>query len=169
MSEEAFRIDDDWCTLVWLVMTTGMRRGELAALRFSHIDLDQEVVRVHRNWVRGKEKDTKTHQRRRIALDSETVALLREQRDRVAERVGESGAEFRDDLFVFSSVETPDHTGPYAPNAMTPRYRKRRPASVSRPTYTALRPYSATELPTAGVDLPTVSGRLGHGGEKRRR
>lgn len=88
-------------------MTTGMRRGELAALRFSHIDLDQEVVRVHRNWVRGKEKDTKTHQRRRIALDSETVALLREQRDRVAERVGESGAEFRDDLFVFSSVEIP--------------------------------------------------------------
>jgi len=28
----------------------------------------------------------------------------------------------------------------------------------------ALRHYSATELLTAGVDLPTVAGRLGHGG-----
>ncbi|WP_406692310.1 tyrosine-type recombinase/integrase [Saccharopolyspora sp. ID03-671] len=33
----------------------------------------------------------------------------------------------------------------------------------------ALRHYSATELLTAGVDLPTVSGHLGHGGEERRR
>ncbi|MDI2031698.1 tyrosine-type recombinase/integrase [Saccharopolyspora sp. TS4A08] len=164
LSEEAFRIDDDWGTLVWLAMTTGMRRGELAALRFSHIDLDQEVVWVHRNWVRGKEKDTKTHQRRRIALDSETVALLREQRERVAGRVGEAGAEFREELFVFSSVETPDHTQPYSPNAMTPRYKKMATRLGIDTHLHALRHYSATELLTAGVDLPTVSGRLGHGG-----
>jgi integrase len=29
----AFALDDDWGTLVWLVMTTGMRRGEVYALR----------------------------------------------------------------------------------------------------------------------------------------
>jgi integrase len=29
----AFAVDGDWGTLVWLVMTTGMRRGEVCALR----------------------------------------------------------------------------------------------------------------------------------------
>jgi hypothetical protein len=33
--DEAFRMDDDWETSVWLVMTTGMRRGEFCGLRFS--------------------------------------------------------------------------------------------------------------------------------------
>src|SRR5690606_40227961 len=63
--EEAFRMDDDWGTLVWLAMTTGMRRGELVGLRFSRIDLDTEVIDLRRSWVGGKEKDTKTHQNRR--------------------------------------------------------------------------------------------------------
>lgn len=87
--EEAFRMDEDWGTLVWLAMTTGMRRGELCGLRFSRVDLDAEVIDLLRNWVLGEEKDTKTHQNRRIALDSETVALLREHRARVEARVKE--------------------------------------------------------------------------------
>jgi transposase len=33
LAEEAFRMNDDWGTLVWLVRTTGIRRGELCALR----------------------------------------------------------------------------------------------------------------------------------------
>jgi integrase len=60
--EEAFRMDVDWGTLVWLVMTTGMRRGELCGLRFSRLDLDGEVIDLRRSWVGGREKDTKTHQ-----------------------------------------------------------------------------------------------------------
>jgi integrase len=70
-------------------MTTGMRRGELCGLRFSRVDLDAEVIDPRRNWVLGKEKDTKTHQNRRIALDSETVILLREHRARVEARLTE--------------------------------------------------------------------------------
>lgn len=31
--DAAFDLDDDWGTLVWLVMTTGVRRGEICALR----------------------------------------------------------------------------------------------------------------------------------------
>jgi integrase len=79
--DKAFQLGDDWGTLVWLVMTTGMRRAEVAGLRWHNIDLDAEVVEIRRSYVqsygKGKEKDTKTHQMRRLALDSETVALLR--------------------------------------------------------------------------------------------
>jgi integrase len=109
LADEAFRMDDDWGTLVWLVMTTGMRRGELCGLRFSRIDFDTETVDVRRNWVNGKEKDTKTHQSRRIALDSETLALLREHRERVKARVEALGTTFSDDLFVFSSFRVACH------------------------------------------------------------
>jgi len=60
----AFATDDDWGTLAWLVMTTGMRRGEVCALRWSRVDLDVGVVDVRRSYrLRhgvGVEKDTKT-------------------------------------------------------------------------------------------------------------
>lgn len=162
--EEAFRINDDWGTLVWLAMTTGMRRGELVGLRFNRVDLDAEVIDLRRNWVGGKEKDTKTHQNRRIALDSETVALLREHRERVAERVRSVGGEFAEDLFVFSGTRSPDHKEPYSPNAVTQRYKDMAIRLKIDTHLHALRHYSATELLTAGVDLRTVAGRLGHGG-----
>lgn len=164
LSEEAFRMDDDWGTLVWLAMTTGMRRGELVGLRFSRIDLDDEVIDLRRNWVRGIEKGTKTHQNRRIALDSETVVLLREHKERVRERVESVGSEFTEDLFVFGASKTPDHSEPYSPNAITQRYKDMADRLGIDTHLHALRHYSATELLTAGVDLPTVSGRLGHGG-----
>jgi integrase len=162
--EEAFRMDDDWGVLVWLAMTTGMRRGELVGLRFARLDLDAEVIDLRRNWVGGKEKDTKTHQNRRIALDTETVVLLKEHRQRVEARVTELGRKFTDDKFVFSGSRTPDHSEPYSPNAVTQRY-KDMAARLGIDTHLhALRHYSATELLSAGIDLRTVAGRLGHGG-----
>ena len=75
--EAAWAQDDAWGTLVWLVMVTGMRRAELLALRWTDVDLAAGVVTIRRNYVRagGKsvEKDTKTHQMRRLALDPTTV------------------------------------------------------------------------------------------------
>ncbi|HEX5403747.1 MAG TPA: tyrosine-type recombinase/integrase [Pseudonocardiaceae bacterium] len=164
LSEAAFEMDEDWGTLVWLVMTTGIRRGELCALRFSRIDLDAEILTISHNWVNGKEKDTKTHQSRRIALDSATVALLRDHKRRVQERVEKLGGKFTDDLFVFASLKTHDHRTPYAPNAVTQRYKDMAARLDIKTHLHALRHYSATELLTAGIDLRTVAGRLGHGG-----
>jgi integrase len=164
LSEAAFKMDEDWGTLVWLVMTTGIRRGELCALRFSRIDLDAEILTISHNWVNGKEKDTKTHQSRRIALDSATVTLLRDHRKRAQEQIEKLGENFTDELFVFSSLGTPDHRTPYSPNAVTQRYKDMAARLNIKTHLHALRHYSATELLTAGIDLRTVAGRLGHGG-----
>lgn len=61
--DAAWAQDDDWGTLVWLVMVTGMRRAELLALRWSDVDLETGVVKVRRNYIRANrksiEKDTK--------------------------------------------------------------------------------------------------------------
>jgi integrase len=157
-------MDPDWGTLVWLAMATGIRRGELCALRFSSIHFDEETLDLRRNWVGGREKDTKTHQARRIALDATTLGLLHAHRERVQARVESLGGRFTDDLFLFAGLKTVDHTEPYSPNAVTQRY-KDMAARIGIATYLhALRHYSATELLTSGVDLRTVAGRLGHGG-----
>jgi integrase len=59
---------------------SGARRGELIALRWSSVDLvggslliERAMVQVGREAI---EKDTKTHQARRLALDAGTVDLL---------------------------------------------------------------------------------------------
>ncbi len=166
--DAAFAMDDNWGTLVWLVMTTGIRRGEVCALRWRDIDLDDETIEIRRNYVLhkgvGVEKDTKTHQMRRIALDSETVALMREQKARVAARAVELGGELTEQMYVFGGVKSPDHRTPYSPHAVSSRYRDMAERLGIQTHIHALRHYSATELLTAGVDLRTVAGRLGHGG-----
>ena len=77
----AWQKNEDWGTLVWLTMITGPRRGELCGLRWQRVDLDNAVITYRRAAAQVGtdiyEKDTKTHQQRRIALDSETVEILR--------------------------------------------------------------------------------------------
>lgn len=61
----------------------------MCPLRWRDIDLDAETIDIRRSYILhkgvGTEKDTKTHQMRRIALDSETVTLLRDHHRRVGQ------------------------------------------------------------------------------------
>src|SRR4029453_10848209 len=86
----AWARDADFGTLLWLGVTTGARRGELCALRWPHVDVGARELLIERSLVqrgrRRKEKDTKTHQARRIALDEATMAILAEHHDRCRQR-----------------------------------------------------------------------------------
>jgi integrase len=77
--ERAWSRDPDWGAFVRVKMTTGMRRGEICGLRWSLVHLDQAVLTIRRTVFIGQrgelqEKDTKTHQQRRVVLDPETAA-----------------------------------------------------------------------------------------------
>ena len=170
-AEEAARLleeawaDPDWGALVWFAMTTGLRRGELCGVRWSHVDLKSGTVSIWRAIARYDgvlvEKDTKTHRRRRITLDPETVAVLVEHRERAVERAASLATTLRPDAFVFSLA--PDSSTPMKPATVGQRY-SRMAARLNIDTHLhSLRHYSATELIAAGVDIRTVAGRLGHG------
>ena len=62
--------DPDWRTLVWLTMVTGLRRGELCAIRWRHVNVPSAVLSLEKSISqRGRqtwEKETKTHQQCRI-------------------------------------------------------------------------------------------------------
>jgi integrase len=161
--------DPDWGTLIWTAMTTGARRGEICALRWSDVDLDPEhgVLWLRRGisrdgsdrWVEG---DTKTHQQRRVTLDPETVAVLTEHRERCRARAKALGLPLAEDAFLFSAE--PDHSRFLTPGSLTQRYDRLAGRLGIDTTLHKLRHYSATELISAGVDVRTVAGRLGHAG-----
>jgi integrase len=103
--EAAWQRDDEWGLYIWLAMVTGARRGELLALRWRHIDLDAAMLTVRRNYVRaggaGHDKDTKSHQMRRLSIDEVTVGLLRRYRESCEEFFAILGVPLTTDLYVF--------------------------------------------------------------------
>lgn len=163
--DEAFK-DPDWGMLVWLAMTTGARRGELCALRWDRLDLDAGVLDIRTSLAqisrRVWEKDTKTHQRRRIVLDAQTIALLAAYRAEAERSARLLDAPLRDTDYIFSG--SPEHSEPLRPDTVTQRYTRMCQRLGYDMHIHQLRHFSATELIAAGVDVRTVAGRLGHGG-----
>ena len=89
--EAAEAEEADFGVFLRLAASTGARRGELCALRWSDIDLAAGSVTIGRSLVDSAdggyvEKDTKTHAARRIALDASMVKTLRAHKQRQAER-----------------------------------------------------------------------------------
>ena len=106
-------------------------------------------------------KDTKTHQGRRVSLDPETVTLLRQHKAVATQRLQLLGLELGGKTWLFSAQ--PDLSKPRDPSSLTRRYGRLVAKLGIQTQLKELRHYSATELLTAGVDLRTVAGRLGHG------
>jgi integrase/DNA-binding transcriptional regulator YhcF (GntR family) len=162
---EAFK-DLAWGMLVWVAMTTGVRRGELCALRWDLLDLDNALVTIRTSIAQdGRktwEKSTKTHQQRRITLDAETVGLLRAYKQECEEQAAKVSQKIKPDGRVFSSAI--DHSTWLKPGTVSQRYRRMCEKLHWDMNIHELRHYSATELISAGVDVRTVAGRLGHGG-----
>jgi integrase len=138
----------------------------MLALRWSDVDLERGVVTIGRGLVQGPdgrlvEKDTKTHQTRRVALDAPTTAALVDHRAAAVERAEQCGAALADDAFVFAGDVT--GTTPWYPDSASRRFRRAcDDAGLKDVRLHDLRHYVATRLLSAGVDVRTVAGRLGH-------
>ncbi|MFC4471695.1 tyrosine-type recombinase/integrase [Streptomyces xiangluensis] len=159
----AWQRDLDWGTFLFMTMVTGSRRGELCALRWSDINLDRlELFVKHSNNGR-RIKDTKTHQRRKQAIDVITRSVLVAHRARAEERCKVLDGELARDAFVFSGEA--DSSAPLVPSSVSQRYRRlANKLKIHTHRLKDLRAYNVTELLGAGADVRTVAGRVGHGG-----
>ena len=143
-----------------------MRRGELLALRWSDVDLDGAKLRVEQSLeqtkagLRFKAPKTK-HGRCTISLPGSVVAELRahwkaqqEQRLKLGQGRGS------DDALVFAKWDGTARS----PNATTREW-TRAMAQLKLPPVTmhALRHTHASQLIASGMDVLTISRRLGHG------
>jgi integrase len=163
--EAAAKVNPSLPTYLRLAAATGARRGELCALRWKHVDLERRRLTVARSIVEvgGEliEKDTKTHQVRKVSLDEETVAVLTAHRTACKELAGKCGATLSPSSFLFSHEV--DFSTPWRPNYATLAFgRLRDELGLDGVKLHHLRHFSATQLLSAGIDIRTVSGRLGH-------
>jgi integrase len=152
-------------TIATILLGTGLRRGELLALRWQDVDLDGGTLRVEQALEETKRgglvfKAPKTrHGRRTVTLPPSTVALLRDLRRTQQEQHLMLGkGKLSKDALVF-----PDWDGSArSPHTLTQQWRKAMKAAGLKITLHSLRHTHASTLIASGLDVLTISRRLGH-------
>ena len=156
---------DDRLAFAWaLLLCRGLRRGELAGLRWSDIDLAGPVARVNRTRVlvdgHAVESDPKTAAgRRAVPLDAMLVELLKSHRARqAAEKLG-AGPAYEDGGWLVA-----DELGrPLYPDYVSERFAHLTRAAGLRPIRLHDTRHSAASLMLAsGVPVKVVADLLGH-------
>ena len=147
-----------------LGLATGMRRGELLALRWQDVDLDAGKLRVEQSveqtkaGLRFKSPKTK-HGRRTITIPPSIIAELRahwtdQQERRLALGTGKAPA----GALVFPTWDFAVRS----PNALTKEWSVAMAEAGMTVSLHSLRHTHASSLIAAGVDVLTISRRLGH-------
>jgi integrase len=148
-----------------LALATGLRRGELLALAWSHIDLNSAKLRVERSLEQTRAglrfKQPKTRRgRRTISLPPWMVRDLRAHRKEQQElRLKLGFGQLLDDDLVFPNPEGEVRS----PNAFSKEWRRTAVTlKLRQVSFHAFRHTHASQLIAAGMDVLTISRRLGH-------
>jgi len=149
-----------------MALATGMRRGEILALRWSDIDFKSNTVRVERSLEETRAglrfKSPKTRKgRRTISLPSSVIEpLLRARKSQLETRLALGLGKPDHETLVFS---LPDGS-PRSPDNLSRDWRMAVKAlKLPSVMFHALRHSHASALIAKGLDVLTVSRRLGHG------
>lgn len=146
-----------------LAVLCGLRRGEISALRWQHINLAAGQVAVVQSAEQTKDgvryKEPKSGRARTVALSATVVDELRAHRLRQAEELLRLGVRVTDATFVY----TREDGEPMQPNTLTHDWdRKIAGTGLPRLRFHDLRHAHATHMLSSGVHPKVASERLGH-------
>jgi integrase len=147
-------------TMGMVGLLSGMRLGEVLALRWSRVDLDKKVIEVRealeqtkKHGIRFKVPKSKAG-RRDITLPDALVEALREfRRQQLELRLKLGAGRLPDDALLFANPEGE----PRAPGSVSRAW-----SDATGVGYHSLRHTHASQLIAADVDIVTISKRLGH-------
>jgi integrase len=149
-----------------VALTSGLRLGELLALRNSRVDLDAKTIEVCEALEETKAKGVVLKPpkskagRRTLTLPEITVEALREHRKQLLERRVKLGlGRLGPDDLLFANLEGK----PLRPSAVSSDWGNlAERIGMPEITFHALRHSHASLLIASGVDIVTISKRLGH-------
>lgn len=157
--------EEDWVyPALHMLVYTGVRRGELLALRWDHVDLDSGEVRIAYSLGRRSKglirKQPKTARGiRTINLDARTVDVMRQHKARQERHKAAMAGAYEDDGVVFA-----DELGRWLNPMRLTRVVKRLGKKVGHPEAKPhnLRHFHATVSLKRENNIAVVSQRLGH-------
>ncbi len=159
------KFGDDWPLLFRLACASGMRRGELLAVRWSSLD-DSGVLFVDAGIVAAEgtllSKTTKTGDSRYVQLDNVTVERWHALKGVHLSRLHAFEIPFSDDMYVFASL--PEGTAPIRPDRVTKVWDMLRSELAINPKleFRGLRNWHISTLDELGFDLAKIGRRVGH-------
>jgi integrase len=160
--------EPDFELFVRLSATTGLRPGEVCALRWCDLDPKAAELEVTGNIVTAKglprgyarRKPKSKHSERLLALGGRTAALLERRWAEARAAAAELGGELDEEAYVFPRV--PDGSLPQRPDAMSRLFTELVERLGHEYTLYGLRHFMATQLGAVAA-TGTVRGRMGHG------
>ena len=157
--------DKDRSGHLWYLALSGLRRGEIAGLRWSDIDFDAGTITIARNRVQAGaanvvENEPKTLSScRTLPLDEGLVAVLKRASVRYAQARLALGAAHTDSGYVAVN----EAGEPYSPDSLTRMWHKLTTAAGVRPIRLHDARHSCgTALHLRGVPLAVIAKWLGH-------
>lgn len=139
------RPEPEWWTMILLALKTGMRQGEILALRWEHVDLDRGVIHVRRSVWEGTEKRPKSKKPRDIPISAVREALVQHRHERGP--------------YVFCNAEGKPFT---KQECRRPLARALKRAGLPHFGWHSFRHTFASHLVMKGVPLPAIQQLLGH-------
>ncbi len=166
---EILQEDPETALAVRLAATIGLRRNEIAGLRWEHVDLDKGLVSITEGITvtpgqGASVTSTKTglHGHGVLSADEELVAILRDTSERLEKVAADLGEDVPSGAYVFSSG--PLHEKPINPDTLTKRLRRHMDRHPEIPSFRLkdLRAFTATQLHAEGADVTTAQAVLRH-------
>lgn len=139
---------EPWQEVFYLTLNTGMRLGEVLAVRWEDIDWLQHTLTISRSVSRGVIGTPKNNQLRHIPLSDEVISMLEKRQNRLRAKKD----------FIFSDNEKP-FSGFRAQAAIKYAAKK---AGLENVHWHALRHTFASILVQNGASIRSVQSLLGH-------